>query len=138
MLSIRHISRVNSAESILLLYILLTVWRFDNMVTITPEAEKFITDLLEKNQKTGYGIKIYVAGFACSGPQFGMSFQEKEAEGDIIDETAKDFKMYYDDETKKELDECVIEFIDDPNFGTGLTIRNPNFNGCASCGGGCH
>jgi len=30
------------------------------------------------------------------------------------------------------------EFIDDPNFGTGLTIRNPNFNGCASCGGGCH
>ena len=35
-------------------------------------------------------------------------------------------------------EECVIEFIDDPNFGTGLTIRNPNFNGCASCGGGCH
>ena len=46
--------------------------------------------------------------------------------------------MFYDDETKKELEECVIEFIDDPNFGTGLTIRNPNFNGCASCGGGCH
>ncbi len=108
------------------------------MVQITEDAEKFITDLLEKNQKTGYGIKIYVAGFACSGPQFGMSFQEKEAEGDIVDETAKGFKMFYDDETKKELDECVIEFIDDPNFGTGLTIRNPNFNGCASCGGGCH
>jgi iron-sulfur cluster assembly accessory protein len=108
------------------------------MVTITEEAEKFITDLLDKNQKTGYGIKIYVAGFACSGPQFGMSFQEKEQDGDIIDSTAKGFKMYYDEETKKELDECVIEFIDDPNFGTGLTIRNPNFNGCASCGGGCH
>ena len=108
------------------------------MVTITPEAEKFVADLLEKNQKTGYGIKIYVAGFACSGPQFGMSFQEKEGEGDIVDETAKAFKRFYDEETKKELDECVIEFIDDPNFGTGLTIRNPNFNGCASCGGGCH
>jgi hypothetical protein len=32
----------------------------------------------------------------------------------------------------------VIEFIDDPNFGTGLTIRDPNASGCASCGGGCH
>jgi Fe-S cluster assembly iron-binding protein IscA len=45
--------------------------------------------------------------------------------------------MYYDEETAKALAECVIEFVDDPNFGTGLSIRNPNFNGCASCGGGC-
>ena len=28
------------------------------MVQITPDAEKFINDLLEKNQKVGYGIKI--------------------------------------------------------------------------------
>lgn len=108
------------------------------MVQITPDAEKFINDLLEKNQKVGYGIKIYLSGFACSGPQFGMSFQEKAAEGENIDKSAHGFDMFYDDETKKELEECVIEFIDDPNFGTGLTIRNPNFNGCASCGGGCH
>ena len=27
------------------------------MVSITPDAEKFINDLLEKNQKVGYGIK---------------------------------------------------------------------------------
>ena len=95
------------------------------MVSITADAEKFINDLLEKNQKVGYGIKIYLSGFACSGPQFGMSFQEKAADGDNIDKSAAG-------------EECVIEFIDDPNFGTGLTIRNPNFNGCASCGGGCH
>ena len=43
------------------------------MVSITADAEKFINDLLEKNQKVGYGIKIYLSGFACSGPQFGMS-----------------------------------------------------------------
>ena len=108
------------------------------MVTITPEAEKFINDLMEKNGKVGYGIKIYLSGFACSGPQFGMSFQEKAAEGEHVDTTANGCEMYYDDETKEALDECAIEFIDDPNFGTGLTIRNPNFNGCASCGGGCH
>ena len=96
------------------------------MVQISPDAEKFINDLLEKNQKVG------------SGPQFGMSFQEKANEGENIDKSANGFDMFYDDETKKELEECVIEFIDDPNFGTGLTIRNPNFNGCASCGGGCH
>ena len=34
------------------------------MVQIAPEAEKFINDLLEKNNKVGFGIKIYLSGFA--------------------------------------------------------------------------
>jgi len=106
------------------------------MVTITPDAEKFVSDLLEKNKKAGYGVKIYLAGMACSGPQFGMSFQEKAEEGDIVF-NANGFSLFYDTETAKELDECIIEFVDDPNFGTGLTIRNPNVKGCSSCGGGC-
>jgi len=108
------------------------------MVKITEAAESFINELLVKNQKTGFGIKIYLSGIACSGPQFGMSFQEGVAEGDITDSSAKGFEMYYDKETEEALDGCVIEFIDDPNFGTGLTIRDPNFSGCSSCGGGCH
>jgi iron-sulfur cluster assembly accessory protein len=106
------------------------------MVKITPEAEKFIVDLLEKNNKLGQGIKIYLSGFGCSGPQFGMSFQEKESEGDIVDTTAESFKMFYDKDTAGPLETCVIEFIDDPNFGTGLTIRDPNATmNCSSCSG---
>ena len=108
------------------------------MVQISADAEKFINDLLEKNNKVGFGIKIYLSGFACSGPQFGMSFQEKANEGEIVDTTAQGFEMYYDSETEEALSKCVIEFIDDPNFGTGLTIRDPPFEGCSSCGGGCH
>ncbi|MDD2626970.1 MAG: iron-sulfur cluster biosynthesis family protein [Candidatus Methanomethylophilus sp.] len=108
------------------------------MVQITPDAEKFIDELLEKNQKIGWGIKVYLSGFACSGPQFGMSFQQKVADGQKIDKTAKSFDLYYDKDTEEALKDCVIEFVDDPNFGTGLSIRNPNFNGCESCGGGCH
>ena len=106
------------------------------MVKVTPDAEKFVIDLLEKNKKAGYGVKIYLAGMACSGPQFGMSFQEKAEEGDTVFQ-ADGFSLFYDSETAKELDDCVVEFIDDPNFGTGLTIRNPNIRGCSTCGGGC-
>jgi len=107
------------------------------MVTITDEAVGFINDLLTKNNKTGYGIKIYLAGMACSGPQFGMSFQEKAADGDSII-SQQGFDFFCDAETMEALDPCVIEFIDDPDYGTGLTIRDPNAKGCASCGGGCH
>ena len=107
------------------------------MVTITSDAAKFISGLLEKNKKEGYGVKIYLAGMACSGPQFGMSFQENADKDDIVFQS-EGFQLFYDTETAKELDECVIEFIDDPNYGTGLTINNPNQAGCSSCGGGCH
>lgn len=108
------------------------------MVTITPDAEKFIDELMEKNGKVGYGIRIYLSGFACSGPQFGMSFQQQAGENEKVDKSAPSFEIYYDNETEQALKDCVIEFVDDPNFGTGLSIRNPNFSGCASCGGGCH
>jgi Fe-S cluster assembly iron-binding protein IscA len=107
------------------------------MVKITPDAEKFINDLLVKNQRVGQGIKIYLSGIACSGPQFGMSFQNGVSDGDIIDKSASSFDIYYDEDTKQALEGCVVEFIDDPNFGTGLTIRDPNSLGCSSCGGGC-
>lgn len=107
------------------------------MVQITAGAEKFINELLEKNQKNGYGIKIYLSGIACSGPQFGMAFQENAVDEDIVDNSASGFNIYYDKDTQEALEGCVIEFVDDPNFGTGLTIRDPNFSGCSSCGGGC-
>jgi len=108
----------------------------DNMVTILPEAAKFISDLLEKNNKVGYGVKIYLAGMSCSGPQFGMSFQEAPGEGDNVF-PAEGFSLFYDNDTKEVLEPCVIEYVDDPNFGTGLTIYDPDAKGCSSCGGGC-
>ena len=65
------------------------------MVTITAEAEKFIDELLEKNQKVGWGIKVYLSGYACSGPQFGMSFQQGAKEGEKIDNSAKSFEFMF-------------------------------------------
>ncbi len=104
---------------------------------VTPEAQKFLKELLEKNDKQGQGVKIYLAGMACSGPQFGMKFQSEKEEGDT--EIALDgFSFYYDQEAAEALEECVIKFIDDPQMGTGLTIENPNVNACGSCGSGCN
>lgn len=106
------------------------------MVTITDDAVKYINNLLEENNKVGFGIKIYLSGMACSGPQFGMSFQEKAGVGEETFEN-KGFSFFFDSETKEALDPCIIEFVEDPNFGTGLAIRDPNAKGCSSCGGGC-
>lgn len=106
------------------------------MVNISDDAVKFINDLLEKNEKVGWGIKIYFSGMACSGPQFGMAFQEKAAEGDTVLDK-KGVSFFVDDDTMKILEPCEINFVSDPNYGSGLTITDPNAKGCSSCGGGC-
>lgn len=106
------------------------------MVSVSEDAVKFINDLLEKNGKVGWGIKIYFSGMACSGPQFGMSFQEKADEGQTVIEQ-NGFSFFVDDETMEMLGPCEIEFIDDPNYGSGLTITDPSAKGCSSCSSGC-
>jgi iron-sulfur cluster assembly accessory protein len=106
------------------------------MVQVTPEATKYINDLIAKNEKKGYGIRIYLSGMGCSGPQFGMSFQQGKKEGDM-EQPADGFSLYYDDETKQLLDECTVDFVETP-YGAGLIVNNPNAAGCSTCGSGCH
>jgi iron-sulfur cluster assembly accessory protein len=105
------------------------------MVEITEDAIKFIKELLEKNDKTGYGVRIYLAGMSCSGPQFGMAFQEKKEE-DELEQEVDGFSFYYEGEVKDILDQCTVEYVDGPE-GTGLIIHNPNVTACSSCSG-CH
>ncbi len=106
------------------------------MVTVTAEASKYITDLIQKNNKQGYGIRVFLSGMGCSGPQFGMSFQQGKKEGDV-EQKSEGFSLFYDDETKTLLDECTVDFIETP-YGSGLIVNNPNAAGCSTCGGGCH
>ncbi|MFA5313848.1 MAG: iron-sulfur cluster assembly accessory protein [Methanomassiliicoccales archaeon] len=106
------------------------------MVEVTTEASKYILDLIAKNDKTGAGIKIYLSGMGCSGPQFGMAFQVGAKEGDV-EQKVDGFSLFYDNETKEVLDACTVDFIETP-YGSGLIVHNPNVSGCSSCGGGCH
>ena len=105
-------------------------------MNVTNEATKFITDLLEKNNKKGWGVRIYLAGMGCSGPQFGMAFQEKKKDEDQ-EQKVNGFSFYYDDETKEMLEGSTVDYIETPN-GAGLIVNNPNFNqACGACAG-CH
>ncbi len=100
---------------------------------VTDEATKFITDLLEKNDKKGWGVRIYLAGMGCSGPQFGMAFQEKKKEEDQ-EQKVNGFSFFYDEETKELLEGSTVDYIETPN-GAGLIVNNPSFN--PACGGSC-
>jgi iron-sulfur cluster assembly accessory protein len=103
------------------------------VVEVSSEAIKFISDLLEKNNKKGFGIRIYLAGMGCSGPQFGMAFQEKKNEEDH-EQKVDGFSFYYDGETQEMLEGSTVDYIETPS-GAGLIVNNPSLK--SSCGGSC-
>ncbi len=104
-----------------------------HMVEVSAEAVNFINDLLQKNDKAGYGIRIYLAGMGCSGPQFGMAFQETVKEGDH-EQKSNGFSFFFDGETAEMLEGSTVDYIETP-AGSGLIVNNPNVK--SSCGGSC-
>jgi iron-sulfur cluster assembly accessory protein len=105
----------------------------EKMVTITDRAAAEIKNILKKENKPGYGIRIFIAGASCSGPQYGMMLEEKPGEGDKIIES-NGVKIIIDKKLELYLDGSEIDYVETP-YGSGFSITNSNVG--ASCGSGC-
>ena len=54
------------------------------LLTITPKAaEKVLAFMKEEAEKPEY-LRIYVQGGGCSGLSYGMSFEQKAEEDDLV------------------------------------------------------
>jgi iron-sulfur cluster assembly accessory protein len=106
------------------------------MIQITDEAARELKELLEKEGKLNFGLRILYAGNGCSGPQYSLSLDEKPSHGEEVQES-NGVKMFMNTEVEKTLDGAEIDFINDPLFGKGFTIKHPSLTGCGSCGGSC-
>lgn len=105
-------------------------------------AEK-IKAICESENKSGYGLRIRVVGGGCSGPQYQLGLEEKEAEGDQVFDSFG-LKVFLDPESLGMVDGGTLDFIEGPN-GSGFKISSPNAGheghehgggGCGSGGGG--
>ena len=108
------------------------------MIAVTEIAAKELRDLLVKEGKSEYGLRISYGGMGCGGPQYTMSLDENPTTGEDVQES-NGVKMYVEKNVEDALDGAEIDFVDDPVFGKGFTIKHPSLQGagCGSCGGGC-
>ena len=65
-----------------------TVVEAKEAVTITSQAAENILNLMAEKELVGHSLRIYVAGIGCSGPQYGLAFDENPREDDNVIETA--------------------------------------------------
>ncbi len=102
------------------------------MITITDEAVDKVSQLIEREGKAGFGLRVFVSGGGCSGYQYGLMFDEQTQDDDEVIDAGK-FKVLVDGESAMLLYGAEIDYIDSL-MGAGFTIRNPNAVSSCACG----
>ena len=95
-------------------------------INITESAQKFLADLLEKQDTKGIGIRIFVSDPGTHKAETCIAYCRpgEENEDDVIIDYA-DFKAYFGQRSLSFLEDAKVDYSDD-KFGGQLTIRAPN------------
>jgi iron-sulfur cluster assembly protein len=102
------------------------------LLTITPKAaEKVLAFMKEEAEKPEY-LRIYVQGGGCSGLSYGMSFEQKAEEDDVVLEE-HGVKMLVDSYSQEYLKGANVDYIESL-MGAGFKINKPNVTKSCSCG----
>ena len=105
------------------------------MLTVTPKATETIQSII-KDAKKDDPIRIFFAGYSCSGPTYMMAF-DKQKEDDL-EVKADGFKLIYEKGIEDEIRDAQFDSVDTPE-GPGVVVRvkSTSPNSCSTCAG-CH
>jgi len=105
------------------------------MVTVTPKAAETIKAIAAEEKKDD-PIRIFFAGYSCSGPAYMMGFDKKK-EGDV-EQKVDGFTLIYEKGIEEDLKDAVVDSVDTPQ-GPGVIIRvkSSGPTACSSCAS-CH
>lgn len=101
-------------------------------LAMTKDAAEFVKDLLKKDDKSSWGLKIEVVPGGCAGYKYFMGFQEKAAS----DEKTFEFhgvKLFLSEDSLTLVHGSTIEFTSTLE-ATGLKVNNPNATRGCGCG----
>lgn len=101
-------------------------------VITNSESIQQLVSVIEKKEDRPKSVRIFVAGYACSGPKFGL----------VIDPSKEDDVVYEQEGLQFVMNEAVFEQFGDfrIELQDGGFIVMPNeqeASGCSSCGGSC-
>lgn len=105
------------------------------LLTMSGPAYAEFLHFLRSNNVTENNIRIKLAGYACSGPRFGLTVDTKK-DGDL-ETTIQDLTFYVEEELYNEFEGFQI-LATEENLGQGMVLR-PNkvqeSTGCTTCEG---
>jgi iron-sulfur cluster assembly accessory protein len=102
------------------------------VVSLTPDAQLRLKDLLAKEGNPQLALRIFVSGGGCSGMQYGMAFDDMRRAEDVVMEH-DGVTVIVDDFSAPYIMGSEIDYVDSL-MGAGFTVHNPNAVHSCSCG----
>ena len=102
------------------------------MLQVTERAVSKVKELMAREEKEGFGLRVAIQGGGCSGFQYGLSYEQERSENDEVLEF-HGLEVYVDAMSKLYLDGVLIDYVDSLQ-GSGFKIENPKATGSCGCG----
>ena len=107
------------------------------MKVFAPEsAISTLKEIIADNQDKPHNVRVYFAGYACSGPNFALALDEEASDDVSCDVDGIHFIMNQDEFLT--YGNVIIQEM--PNRGFVVLVENMPSNdggGCSGCSGGC-
>jgi iron-sulfur cluster assembly protein len=102
------------------------------LVSVTDTAAKKVIELREREGKADARLRLFVKSGGCSGFSYGLAFDDKLNDGDLIEEHAG-VAVVIDSFSRQHVDGAEIDYVDSL-MGSGFAINNPNAVSSCACG----
>jgi len=102
------------------------------VMTVTPKAAEKIKEFMKEEADKPEYLRVYVQGGGCSGLSYGMGFEKKPEEDDLVLEE-NGVKIIIDSYSIDHLKGGNVDYIESL-MGSGFKINNPNVTKSCSCG----
>ncbi|MGH2515795.1 MAG: HesB/IscA family protein, partial [Ktedonobacterales bacterium] len=89
------------------------------LVNLTPSAAEKVRELLEQENDSTLGLRIFVAGGGCSGMQYGMTLDEVQ-DGDMVVEL-QGIRVLVDEMSAGYIQGSDVDYVDSL-MGAGFTV----------------
>lgn len=101
-------------------------------MTVTPAAFKRIAEILQEEGNPALMLRISISGGGCSGFQYGFTFDDTQAEDDLVI-VADGVKVLVDAVSLPFLAGAEVDFVEEM-IGASFQVRNPNATSKCGCG----
>jgi len=100
-------------------------------ITLTKRAAKKFLEILEEEEKLGWGVRLGEKAAGCNGFEYFLDYSEKAKHGDAVFES-EGIQIHVQQTMLERLLGCVIDYVDGLN-GAGFKISNPNVKSSCAC-----
>ncbi len=96
------------------------------MIDISPAAQSYLRDLLDKQEVEGIGIRVFVANPGTPNAETCIAYcRPGEEQEDDVPVQFEGFTAWFEKRSERYLEEAVVDFQED-RLGGQLTIKAPN------------